>query len=94
MPWITVAVPYPGSLTLLHLFQWNSKLLPPPISEGERIGANVRKLLFDLCAHQLQVINPPAVGAKTGSQKHMDFPIRKYKPNSDYLLFRFILWVM
>ena len=58
----------------------------PPISEGERIGANVRKLLFDLCAHQLQVINPPAVGAKTGSQKHMDFPIRKYKPNSDYLL--------
>lgn len=50
-------------------------LLPPlsPISEVERIGENVRKLLFDLHAHQFQIINPPAVGAKTGSQKHMDF---------------------
>lgn len=49
------------------------ELLPPRTSEVERIGENIRKLLFDLRVHQLQVINPPAVEAETESQKHMDF---------------------
>lgn len=74
IPCITVAVLHPGSFhSSTPIPMELQELLPPRTSEVERIGENVRKLLFDLRVHQLQVINPPAVEAKTESQKHMDF---------------------
>lgn len=60
----------------------------PPSSDVERIGENARKVLFDPRAHQLQVINPPGVALRQNLKNTWAFPIRKYKPNSDYLLFR------
>lgn len=94
---ISVTVSCPGSLhssTSIPVGLARVIAPPPPISEVKRTGENVRKLLFDLHAHQLQVINPPALELRQDLKSMWTSPIRKYKPNSDYLLFRFILWVM